>query len=149
MNIICFDIDDSLLPYVPGGYDTRYFGLNFRFLVNTAKKTNSFLYMISSWSSMYNLENNKLVLKNPEDNDILIENITNIINKYSEEKLIGLSKQPNRRQEIINLLNQGHKVIAIDDMNLNDITHPNYLFIKTIGKLDNERIKKIEEFFSK
>jgi len=147
-NIICFDIDDSLLPYVPGGYDYKYFELNFRFLINIAIKTNSYLYMISSWASMYILVNGKLKLKKVEYNDELIENITNIINKYSENRLIDISKQPNRRKKIIDLLKEGNKIIAIDDINLNDIVHPNYLFIKTIGKIDKERIKQIEQFFS-
>lgn len=153
MRIICLDIDDAILPS-----NNTYFGqvddnfqileLNMKRIQMMINKYNMKVFITASfYSSLILDENGNVKLKNinsinPKSYEV---NALNLISKYLDGYVIGLSSG-DRFEDIKELLNEGHVVIAIDDMDLSSIEHDNFLFIETHGFITNNLTFKINSF---
>ena len=68
-----------------------------------------------------------------------------LLEKYLNGYVIGLSGG-NRFTDIRNLLEQNHKITAIDDMNLSEIEDENYLYLEVNGFITNKDLYRIYNF---
>jgi len=154
MNIIVFDIDDCLIDCneFPKEHKLKQFELNLERISYIIEKTNSKLFMISSWSNILKIENNILKFiddykpRSFDENyryECLILHLLNtrIIEKYG---IIGLSKG-NREEDIKKLLKEGNKVVTIDDYEFK-IDNKNHKYIPTYGFIQNYQIRDIINF---
>lgn len=157
MNIIALDIDDCIFPndntYVGRTTDSlEILEINLKRLVLILNKFNAKIFITSSWYSILKLENNKLSYLNydmlSKEKELYQHEYLGYlcIKKYLERYIIDMSCG-NRITDIQNLLGRNHKVIALDDIDLSEIEHENYLYLETIGLIDNRKLCKINKFF--
>lgn len=154
--IICLDIDDCIFlnrnTWVTAMED------NFEILEINLKRLRKILdfysakvFITSSWYSILKLENNNIIYDNPAyglpgksyyDEEF---KAFKLLEKYLNGYVIGLSSG-NRFTDIRNLLEQNHKIISIDDMDLSEIEHDNYLYLAVNGFINNKDLYKIYNF---
>ncbi len=154
MNIIALDIDDAILPS-----DSNYFGstddslelleINLKRLCMICDKYDMEIFITSDWSNILSLDGKniqgkeKFIYKNQISQLVLLK-------KYLDGRVIGLSCG-SRKVDIETLLIQKHKVVIIDDMNLQflDNEDENCLFCKTIGYISGNIGYKIHIFMER
>lgn len=157
MKIIALDIDDCIFPN-----DNTYMGrtsdsleileINLKRLVLILNKFDAKIFITSSWYSILKLENNKLSYLNydtlAKEKELYQHEYLGYlcIKKYLEKYIIDMSCG-NRITDIKHLLDIGCKVIALDDIDLSEIEHNNYLYLETVGLIDNRKLCKINKFF--
>lgn len=157
MNLICLDIDDCIFPndntYVGRTDDSlEILEINLKRLVLILDKFDAKIFITSSWYSILKLENNKLSYLNydmlAKEKELYQHEYLGYlcIKKYLEKYIIAMSCG-NRIADIQNLLEQQHKVIALDDIDLSEIQNTNYLYLETVGLIDNRKLCKINKFF--
>ena len=155
MNIIAIDIDDCLIDWndLPEEHKLKQFELNLERISYIIKKTNSKLFLTSSWSLVLNIENDILkfkqsyVPKHFDENykyECLILHLLNtkLIEKYG---IIGLSKG-DREEDVKELLKESNKVLTIDDYNFPNLGE-NHLHLPVYGFIHNYQIKESIKFF--
>ena len=158
MNLICLDIDDCIFPN-----DNSYAGrlddclevleLNLKRLVMILNKYDMYVFVTSSWFTVLRLENNKLYYNNYDslstDKEYYQQEyrVFLLIKKYISHYIVGMSKG-NRFKDIEQLLSEGNKVVALDDMDLSVITDVNYLYVPTFGFITNKLIYNIHNFMN-
>lgn len=144
--ILALDIDDCLWPSNQTWLGTTNDSIQIletnmvriKMTLDLAKHLNAKIFITSSWSSILEIENNSLIFKSSyskpyqEENDVL-----KVLKQYTDGYIIGLSCG-NRRTDIKELLIEGYKVIAFDDMDLSDIRSKDYLYLKVVGFITNE-----------
>lgn len=159
MNIICLDIDDCIL-----NSNTTYAGnteddlelleINLKRIVKIIQKWDCKIFITSAWRTILKLEDNNLIYKGYySEKSKQIEksyyrteiNAFNLISKYLNGYVIGLSCG-SRERDILNLLKEGHKVIAFDDIDLSEINHENYLYLYVDGFVSNHHLFRIYNF---
>ena len=146
MNIVALDIDDCILPSSQMWFgDTKdchdMLEINLKRLVMMCDKYDMKIFITSSWYSILTLKDGVLDYKLRADAVqgkpyyrweyqayLLIE-------KYLQGRIIGLSCG-NRFTDIRKLDKDGHKVIAMDDMNLSELESDNVAFVYTTGFID-------------
>jgi hypothetical protein len=145
--VICLDIDDCILPSNQTWLGTTDDSLDIlklnmvriQMILEKAKHLNAKIFIISSWSSILSVENDSLVFeKSHRTHSIHKEEqkVLAVIKQYTDNHIMGISCG-NRRTDIKNLLIEGYKVIAIDDMDLSDIRSKKYLFLMVTGFITN------------
>jgi hypothetical protein len=129
------------------------------------EKYNMGVFITSSWYSILKIDevtnclayNRKISHKNQKDEYEAFQTISDGIGN----RIIGLSSGC-RFNDIINLLNDGYKVVALDDMdlcsqkikNLNKLVSDetidsHYLFVETVGFITNIISYKIHSFINR
>lgn len=158
-NIICLDIDDCIFinenTWVGNSNDSlSVLEINLKRLLLILNKFNAKVFITSSWWSILILENNNIIYNNtsyglPGKEYYEHEyNAFKILKKYLDGYIIGLSCG-DRHKDITSLLKDNdNKIIALDDMDLSSIKDNNYLYLKTIGFLDNTILFNVNKFFS-
>jgi hypothetical protein len=148
--ILCIDIDDCLWPsnqtYLGQMNDSELLlQLNINRIKGIIKLFNAKIFITSSWSTILTLKKNKIEFKKQFNNDYYkTETIVLNILKQLDGNFIGLSCG-DRRKDILKLL-KNNVVIALDDENLTDISHNDFLFLETIGYITNRHGFEIKEF---
>jgi len=111
------------------------------------------IFITSSWSTILKLENNNIIYDNagyglPGKSYYDEEyNAFKLLQKYLNSYVIGLS-EGNRFTDIRTLLENEHKVIALDDSDLSEIMHDNLLFLKINGLIQNSHLYQIYKFMT-
>jgi len=153
VNIIALDIDDCILPS-----EQTYFGqtddalilleINLKRLVMMCNKWNMKIHIISAWSSnlisdeygnlaLINRDLASLEYKGPESADLIC--------KYLSGYIHGI-KNTSKTKAIQSLLEEGHKVVTLEDTDFSHIVHVNHLFCKTYGFISNNHSYRISLF---
>lgn len=171
--ILCLDIDDCILPsshtYL-GRFDDSHeiLKLNMKRISAMLKKYDMQVFITSSWYSVLNIQEDGTLGYEREDrvNDdshYLVDEYMNFkaIRDGLGKRVIGLSCG-DRYKDISKLLNEGHRVVSLDDMDLTPdyiIKHggevcptkleENYLFLETKGFVTNEHGYKMHNFVKK
>lgn len=154
--IICLDIDDCIFlnrnTWVCDMADNMdMLEINLKRLQKILDFYNAKIFITSSWCSILKLENNNIIYDNPAyglpgksyyDEEF---KAFQLLEKYLNGYVIGLSCG-NRFNDIRNLLEQNHKVIAIDDSDLSKIQDENYLYLMVNGFITNKDLYKIYNF---
>ena len=157
MNIIALDIDDCIFPT-----DQNYFGqtsdslqmleINLKRLVMICEKYNMNIFITSAWYSIMTFKDGILTL---DDRGLSKEveskgwyatetKAFNLIKKYIEKYIIGLSS--GNRDTDIELLKEKHKVVIIDDMDLEHHISENCIYCYIHGFIDGGVGYKINNF---
>ena len=157
--IICLDIDDCIFlnrnTWVTAMEDNfEMLEINLKRLQKILDFYDAKVFITSSWYSILKLEDSNIIYDNPAyglpgksyyDEEF---KAFELLQKYLNGYVIGLSCG-NRFTDIRNLLEQKHKVIAIDDMDLSEIVHENYLYLKVNGLILNIHLYEIYNFMQK
>jgi hypothetical protein len=154
--IICLDIDDCI--FLNRNTWVTTMDDNFEILEINLKRLRKILdfydakiFITSAWSSILMLESSNIIYDNPayglHGKSYYAEEFKafELLQKYLNGYVIGLSCG-NRKRDIANLLEQNHKIIAIDDMDLSEILHENYLYLKVNGFIQNIHLYEIYNF---
>ena len=156
MNIVCLDIDDCIFLnnnnwVTPMQDNFEVLEINLKRLQKILNFYDADIFITSSWYSILKLEGNNIIYDNPSyglpgklyyDEEF---KAFKLLEKYLNGYVIGLSGG-NRFNDIRNLLEQNHKIIAIDDMDLSSIEHENYLYLEVNGFITNKDLYKIYKF---
>ena len=153
---ICLDIDDCIFlnrhNWVTAMEDNfEMLEINLKRLQKILDFYDAKIFITSAWSSILKLEDSNIIYDNPAyglpDKSYYDEEFKafELLQKYLNGYVIGLSCG-NRFTDIRNLLEQKHKVIAIDDMDLSEIEHENYLYLKVNGFIQNIHLYEIYNF---
>ena len=156
---ICLDIDDCIFlnrnNWVTAMEDNfEMLEINLKRLQKILDFYDAKIFITSSWYSILKLEDSNIIYDNPAyglpgksyyDEEF---KAFELLQKYLNGYVVGLSCG-NRKRDIVNLLEQNHKVIAIDDMDLSDIEHENYLYLKVNGFIQNIHLYEIYNFMKK
>lgn len=170
--ILCLDIDDCLLPsentYI-GRFDDSHelLKLNMKRIDAMLRKFDMHVFITSSWYSILHIKDDSTLGYDREhrieDNMYLMHEYMNFkaIRDGIGNRVVGLSCG-DRYKDISKLLNEGHRVVAIDDMDLAshnilkhggdvgaDVITENYLFLQTKGFITNEHTFLLHEFVKK
>lgn len=153
MNIIALDIDDCILPS-----DQTYFGvtddsmalleINLKRLVMMCNKWDMKIFIISSWSGNLATDGNgSLTMINDRLADLEYNGISSgdMICKYLSGYIHGIKKL-SKYNSILNLLDDGHKVVTIEDTDFSSIKHERHLYCKTYGFISNRHSSTIKKF---
>lgn len=153
---ICLDIDDCIFlnrnTWVTAMEDNfEILKINLKRLRKILDFYNAKIFITSAWSSILKLEDSNIFYDNPAyglpgksyyDEEF---KAFELIQKYLNGYVVGLSCG-NRFTDIRNLLEQNHKIIAIDDMDLSEIEHENYLYLEVNGLIMNIHLYEIYNF---
>lgn len=156
---ICLDIDDCIFlnrnTWVTAMEDNfEILKINLKRLRKILDFYNAKIFITSAWSSILKLEDSNIFYDNPAyglpgksyyDEEF---KAFELIQKYLNGYVVGLSCG-NRFTDIRNLLEQNHKIIAIDDMDLSEIEHENYLYLEVNGLIMNIHLYEIYNFMQK
>jgi len=153
MNIIALDIDDAILPsnqtYFGKTNDSlQLFEINLKRIVMMCEKWNMKIFIISAWSSNLLTDINKnLIIKNNKLINLEYNGIksSKLLCEYLSGYIYGI-KNTSKETAIKNLLNDGHKVVTIEDTDFSYIKHKNHLFCKTYGFISNRHSYSIKNF---
>ena len=171
--VLALDIDDSILPsshtYL-GRFDDSHeiLKLNMKRISAMLKKYDMQVFITSSWYSVLNIqEDGSLGYEREErvntDSHYLVDEYMafKAIRDGIGARVVGLSCG-DRYRDISKLLNDGHRVVSIDDMELtpdyivkyggevdSDTLQENYLFLETKGFVTNEHGYLIHNFVKK
>ena len=156
---ICLDIDDCIFltrnNWVTAMEDNfEMLEINLKRLQKILDFYDAKIFITSSWYSILKLEDSNIIYDNPAyglpSKSYYDEEFKafELLQKYLNGYVIGLSCG-DRFTDIRNLLEQNHKVIAIDDMDLSDIEHENYLYLKVNGFIQNIHLYEIYNFMKK
>ena len=154
--IICLDIDDCIFlnrnTWVTAMEDNfEILEINLKRLRKILDFYDAKIFLTSAWSSILKLEDSNIFYDNPAyglpgksyyDEEF---KAFELLEKYLNGYVIGLSCG-NRKRDILNLLEQNNKIIAIDDMDLSEIEHENYLYLKVNGFIQNIHLYEIYNF---
>ncbi len=154
--IVCLDIDDCIFlnrnTWVTDMNDNfEMLEINLKRLQKILDFYDAKVFITSSWYSILKLEDSNIVYGNPAydlpgksyyDEEF---KAFKLLEKYLNGYVIGLSCG-NRKRDIANLLKQNNKIIAIDDSDLSDIEHENYLYLNVNGFIQNNHLYKICNF---
>ena len=153
---ICLDIDDCIFlnrnNWVTAMEDNfEMLEINLKRLQKILDFYDAKIFITSAWSSILKLEDSNIIYDNPAyglpgksyyDEEF---KAFELLQKYLNGYVIGLSCG-NRFTDIRNLLEQNHKIIAIDDMDLSEIEHVNYLYLNVNGFITNMDLYRIYNF---
>lgn len=156
MTIICLDIDDCIFlnrnTWVCDMEDNmEVLEINLKRIQKILDFYDAKIFITSSWYSILKLENSNIIYDNPayglQGKSYYDEEFKafQLLEKYLDGYVIGLSGG-NRFDDIRNLLEQNHKIIAIDDSDLSEIEHKNYLYLKVTGFISNKDLYRIYNF---
>lgn len=150
MRIIALDIDDCILPT-----NVNYFGMtddaeimlevNLKRLRMICQKWNMKVFITSSWYVLLKFEEGDLTLKYGKDEEKPTARQFKLIKKYIGEFVVGLSCG-NRETDILTLVDAGHKVVALDDIDLSHLQSENCLYCLTRGFINGNHGYKIKNF---
>ena len=154
--IICLDIDDCIFlnanTWVCDMADNmEMLEINLKRLQKILDFYNAKIFITSSWYSILKLEGNNIIYDNQcyglPGKSYYDEEFKafELLQKYLNGYVIGLSGG-NRFVDIRNLLEQNHKVIAIDDSDLSEIEDDNYLYLRVNGFITNKDLYLIYNF---
>ena len=154
--IICLDIDDCIFlnrnTWVCDMADNMdMLEINLKRLQKILDFYSAKIFITSSWSTQLKLENSNIIYDNPAyglPNKIYYDEefkAFQLLEKYLNWYVIGLSGG-NRFEDIRKLLEQNHKVIAIDDSDLSEIEDDNYLYLRVNGFITNKDLYRIYNF---
>ena len=152
--VIALDFDDCILPSNSTYFgrvddDLKLFELNLKRLKMMIDKYNiQGVFITSSWSSILELKNGLISLKEYFSDEKNGKDVVNLYNKYIGNKTIGLSCG-DRFQDIETLLSDNKFVIAFDDWDLSKIQSDKFLFVKTLGFIANNLTFAVEVFIDK
>ena len=148
--IICFDIDDCILPHynmLPKEHRIQIFKLNLERLVYLCQQTGAKLFMTSSWGMILKVNNGYLTFKAEFDyGDEFEQEVVRIINSYLQEYIVGISCGDRREDIKILLLQENTLVVAIDDMDLSDIENKNFKYINVETMITDRQLRCIKDF---
>ncbi len=155
--ILALDIDDCILPS-----NVNYFGMtndalemleiNLKRLVLIVEKYDMDIFIISAWGLSFRIDSGKLFYgrceidqQEPYEQDR--KAIWRLLVKYLDGRVIGKTCGC-RRTDIKKLIEDGHKVIALDDEDLSDLypENNNYLFVEVRGFISGNVGFKIKNF---
>ena len=154
--IICLDIDDCIFlnanTWVCDMADNmEMLEINLKRLQKILDFYNAKIFITSSWYSILKLEGNNIIYDNQcyglPGKSYYDEEFKafELLQKYLNGYVIGLSGG-NRFEDIRKLLEQNHKVIAIDDIDLSEIKDENYLYLRVNGFITNKDLYLIYNF---
>lgn len=154
--IICLDIDDCIFlnrnTWVCDMTDNMdMLEINLKRLQKILDFYSAKIFITSSWYSILKLEGNNIIYDNQcyglPGKSYYDEEFKafELLQKYLNGYVIGLSGG-NRFEDIRNLLEQNHKVIAIDDSDLSEIKDENYLYLRVNGFITNKDLYLIYNF---
>jgi len=151
--IICFDIDDCILPHynmLPKKHRLQIFKLNLERLVHLCQQTGAKLFMTSSWGMILKLDNGYLTFKDEFDyGDEFEQEVVEIMNSYLQPYIIGVSCGDRREDIKILLLQENTLIVAIDDMDLSDIERDNFKYIKVETMITDRQLRYIKKNLNK
>lgn len=164
--VLCLDIDDAILPASStyfGNFDDslEIMALNMKRIKAMIELFDMGVFITSSWYARLSIaDNNTLSFKREPSFDLEFKAF-NILAEGIGTRAIGLSCG-DRRRDIATLLNDGYKVIAIDDMCLHsstimkncedvdlDALGNKYLFLQVRGFITNEHTFIARNFLDK
>ncbi len=152
MNIIALDIDDCILPSEQtwlGQTDDALalLEINLKRLVLMCNKWDMEIFIISAWSVNLKTSNKNLEMKhrNLTDLEYKGQKSAKLICNYLSGYIYGI-KDTGKETAILNLLEDGHKVVTIEDSDFSHIIHENHLFCKTYGLINNRQAYNIKKF---
>ena len=150
--IICFDIDDCILPHynmLSKEHRLQIFKLNLERLIHLCQQTDAKLFMTSSWGMILKVDNGYLTFKDEFDyGDEFEQEVVDIMNSYLQPYIVGISCG-DRREDIEILLSQENiLVVAIDDMNLSGIKDKNFKYVNVETMITDRQLRYIKEFFN-
>lgn len=140
-NTWCCDMNDNM----------EILEINLKRIQKLLNHYNAKIFITSSWSTILKLENNNIIYNNAgyklPGKSYYDEEFKafKLLEKYLNSYVIGLS-EGNRFTDIRTLLENNHKVIAIDDSDLSGIVHNNFLFLKINGLIQNIHLYQIHNF---
>jgi len=150
--IICFDIDDCILPHynmLPKEHRLQIFKLNLERLVHLCQQTGAELFMTSSWGMILKLDNGYLTFKDEFDyGDEFEQEVVNIMNSHLQPYIVGVSCGDRREDIKILLLQEDTLVVAIDDMDLSDIKDKNFKYFNVETMITDRQLREIRQHLS-
>ncbi len=165
--VLCLDIDDCIIPA-----SSTYFGRfddTLDIMASNMRRINAMIEMFdmgvfitSSWYSSLKIKDGVLQYNREHfaDEENHLYNAFKLLRDGVGNRAIGLSCG-DRRKDIITLLNNGYKVIAMDDINLSrdqiihgytvddEVLSNNYLFLHVRGFITNEHTFIARSFLDK
>ena len=149
--IICFDIDDCILPHynmLPKEHRLQIFKLNLERLVHLCQQTGAKLFMTSSWGMLFKINDNEVILFKDEFDygDEFEQEVVEIMNSYLQPYMIGVSCGDRREDIKTLLLQEDTLIVAIDDMDLSDIERDNFKYIKVETMITDRQLRDIKSF---
>ena len=153
---ICLDIDDCIFlnrnTWVTDMEDNfEILEINLKRLQKILDFYDAKIFITSAWYSILKLEDSNIIYDNPAyglpGKSYYADEFKafKLLEQYLNGYVIGLSCG-NRFTDIRNLLEQNHKVIAVDDMDLSEIKHNNYLYLEVNGFITNKDLYSIYNF---
>jgi len=138
MFIICLDMDDAVIDYSIEDVNERIMKminslLNIKDLLSAIDGE---IFLTSTWSKLVNYNRGNIDIKLDIDD---LDNIDDVICILCSMKTVfdgrwyGISSG-NRIRDMEILLNDGNKVICLDDMDMSEIKNKNYLWYKMSGE---------------
>jgi len=153
MNIICLDIDCTILPS-----DVNYFGrtedslhileINLKRLRMIIEKYDFKVFITSSWYMLLSLKDGNLGLKTDREDYMTLMGY-GLMKKYIGKYIIGLSD--GNRDDDIRLLKShvNNKIVVLDDWDLSEHNSDTCLFIEMNGFISGNVGFKIDQFMKK
>jgi len=156
-NILCIDFDDCIYPpsiltdktFWDNSISIKQLDVNIDKVLKLKSVSNFEIFLTTSWSLSYDYceETKSVSLKNTFKEYMTSDTLAA---QFYFEKLngsiIGISKG-DRKEDILDLLDKGYRVVAIDDMDLSDINDDNYKYIGVYGSLNFSDSRTIFNFF--
>ena len=124
--VLCLDIDDCIFPGNSFFFGETKPNDNFNVLELNMKRIGMMcedydigIFITSAWYNRFIIDDGNLVLKRDLDGIIVVDEVKvrKLMNQYAPGRFCGLSCG-RRQEDIAKLLNDGHIVIGMDDMNL-------------------------------
>ena len=149
--IICFDIDDCILPHynmLPKEHRFQIFRLNLERLVHLCEETEAKLFMTSSWGMLFKVKDSGLITFKDEFDygDEFEQEVLEIMNSYLQPYMIGVSNGERKEDIKILLLQEDTFVVAIDDMDLSDIDDDNFRYVNVETMITDRQLRGIKRF---
>jgi hypothetical protein len=165
VKIIALDFDDCIFPNTAdydwncSEYSLEQLELNLKILRRYINKQDIKIFITSSWYMLFDFYESEMSVVAKDDvkekwkslNDkkyyFAEERAYKLIIAYLNKNIIGISNG-NRVKDIQRLDNGFNKIVALDDMDLNECNSDNVLYIETTGALTTPIMWKMHKFFN-
>ncbi len=145
--LICLDFDDCIIEWYLGDHEKIYKRLkdNLNMIKKFCIKNNYNIFIISTWS-LYINDNLELVSDVPVDDPEFIRKLWFLIRLKISKFIVGKDPFDDRILAMEVLLDNGNKIICIDDMDFEshfEWAGDSFIMVNVINGINLKRLKEI------
>jgi len=156
MNIICIDIDKSLLSRsdkLNNEIGVELFMNNLMKIQDVMRQVDGEVFLISDWSRLFtyvggdiNIKMGMIEIINEVEDGELIIFILSALKTYFDGRWYGIGNGDKVR-EVEKLLEGGNRVVVLDGHDMGEVKHENYKHIKTVDVVTRCIVSDMMRFF--